>query len=178
MQKNAIGALALACAAIGGCTTYMPAPSPRIAEVSTGYVKDGTVTRYGAFGGALVDLVAGNPEAEAHARKYRGLMIGGFVCDLAFAGLVSGAATEFATDPTQSPGAPTIGYGLIGGAAAMLGVAILLQTIAQADKLDAINLYNDGVSKAPAPPLPVAPPPPPSGALAPRRETTADVLLR
>jgi hypothetical protein len=47
-----------------------------------------------------------------------------------------------------------------------------LQLAAQADKLDAINLYNDGVSKALVPLLPIAPPSRPSGALAPRRETT------
>ena len=105
---------------LAGCTVYQPLPSPRIAEVSGGYTRDGRLYPHGAFGSGLAEVVSGNPQAESQASTFRGLTIAGFVIDLAAVGLAAGAAVEFAGPTTNPDGTDTatqaIGLGLLGGA--------------------------------------------------------------
>jgi hypothetical protein len=160
----------------GGCTTYNPRPSARVAEVSEGYARDGRLIPHGFLDTGLVDAVRGNPEAESYARKYRGLQIGGLVLDLSAAGLVGGGLYE-TLSANGDPDMQSIGLGLLGGGFAVLAVGIILQAVGLTDKLDAINAYNDGAGVGPNP-VPLSVPLLPRGVLVPRRDAAADALLR
>jgi len=155
----AIGAVAACC---GGCTTYPPQSAPRVAEASDGYHRGAELIPHGFLDSGLVDAVNGNPQAEDHARKYRGLQIGGFVLDVAGLGLVGGGVSQTFNADTQG-----LGLGLVAGGCVLVLVGVVLQAAAGPAKLDALNIYNDGAlgltRELPKPPeMPAVAPPPPT----------------
>lgn len=147
-----------------GCSTsYSPRPGPRVAIIqragTPAYFRDGRVYDGGMFGGDLEEAVAGNPEAEAHARAFKSGMVGGFVASLLGAvglgvGLVTFAhgTAEGRAGESRGKTNQTIGAGVLaGGAVAYLtGLALMLN--AQPHLWDAVNVYNDGLIPGPGPP--------------------------
>jgi hypothetical protein len=169
---------AVATLALGACTSmYIPQSPGRVSVVledgHPAYVRDGAIYPAGAFGGGLVDAVAGNPAALAAARTYHQRMAAGLT--LAILGLVAetaGAltATGAAFGESQQTLNGCLGAMLGGAVAAALGGGLMLS--AEPYRWDAINLFNDGVGMRPIPqPGPYAPPPyvaPPYGPQAPQ----------
>ncbi len=154
-MKNGVGAgVVLAAGLCVGCaTSYAPRPGPRVAMVIRGgnpaFVRDGKTYEGGVFGGGLVEAVHGNPEAEAHARAYRNLNIGG-VCALlgggvsAISGIVLTAGADHRDgthDSTQRAAGEAL---LIGGLAAYITGFVLILN-APPHVFDAVNVFNDGL---------------------------------
>jgi hypothetical protein len=160
---------------LAGCSTYYPKRSPRIADVTEGYVRNGTTHPHGFLGSGLVDVVHGNPAAEKEARAYRNLSIGGFVLEVSGGAVqVGGLATASAS---RDPSTQRLGYLAAVGGGTLVLVGLILDAVAAPHRLDAINIYNDGVAVpvlAPAPMLPQGR----TGPLGPRRDTTADAVLQ
>jgi hypothetical protein len=163
-------------------SSYVPAKSPRIATVWRGgypsYYRDGVEYPSGVLLDGVEDAVKGNPRAEEEASTAHGLMIGGFVCELAAIGTAAGAiGVAVSNDHGDSNDAAAIGL-LVGSLVTSITGAILSAN-AFPHAYDAVNIYNDGLRSdanpaqplsypAPyQPPLPAAPPsmptpPPPS----------------
>jgi len=162
-MNRCLGSWLLVCLVTTGCgtTAYEPARSPRIAMVSGAYVRDGT--RYSAgFASGLEEAVRGNPRAEDEARSAHGLMIGGFVVTIAGATAAGTGAAVWATGvrtddagKIHSTSQSNIGAGVFLGGFLVECIGVALSNSGRAHELDAINIYNDGVS------LPAAQPPSP-----------------
>jgi hypothetical protein len=127
--------------------------------VSGGYVRDGA--KYNAvFASGLEQAVQGNPRAEEEASSAHGLMIGGFVLTIGGAATAGAGAALWASGlRTDSAGnvhtssQSNVGLGLALGGVLVECIGVALTGNGRARELDAINIYNDGVS------LPAAPPP-------------------
>ena len=153
----------------------MPRPGPRVAVVikdgTPSYVRDGRLYEGGALGGDLDQAVAGNPEAEAHAKSYRNGMMGGFIASLTGAVCVGTGAGVLLADSANSfedhaSTAQVTGLVLIGAGIVASIVGGVLYQNAQPHLWDAINIYNDGFPDPMGPPRPpyapyAAPPPAP-----------------
>jgi len=161
--------------AIGGApgcsTSYVPQKSPRVAVVQVGgvpsYVRDGKTYSGGIAGGELEEAVRGNPEAEQHARDYKSGMVSGLLSVLAGGVAMAGGLGLLAADSASHD--PDKGRQISGGAMLATGLAayiagLVLVSTAQPHLLDAINVYNDGVSPAPRPRFAPRAPLPSSGA--------------
>jgi len=170
IQLSLVGAvswISLACS-----SSYEPAKSPRISFVYDGgqpvFVKNGE--RYHSFivGNALIDAVAGDPQAEAEAHAARNLQVGGFVLSLGGLGaLGSAVAVQANSHPSDAHNGVVGGLVISALAAEMVSLALTFSSIPHF--YDAINIYNDDVDRALAPPLlvRVAPPAIPVPAPAP-----------
>ena len=165
MRRGLVVVLAM-CVAAGCSSSYEPARSPRIETVIAGgqptFVKDGVHFGSPVWGTGLVDTVASNPQAQHHARVGRDLIAGGFA--LSLAGLVSevGGLAVLIHDQNQQPTqndaqASGLAVGLIvGGLAAAFAGSVLIMS-GQPHVYDAVNIYNDGLVRPAAAPLPLGP---------------------
>jgi hypothetical protein len=153
MRSGLVVLLALLC--VTGCSTsYEPARSPRIQTVVRGgqptFVKDGVHFGSQVWGTGLVDAVQGNPQAEHHARVGRNLIAGGFVVSLVGLGSEIGGLAVLVNDRNQQQDASPLAVGLlVGGLAAAIAGSVIISA-GQPHLYDAINIYNDGISAAPA----------------------------
>lgn len=128
-----------------GCASsrYLPRPSHRLSFIQVGATSK--LTRDGQTFN-LLDLdkaVAGNPEAEAHARTYIRRTMGGAALNFAGLGLVLGGAWAFSGNPSQTH--RDVGLGLVGGGLATIITGGILVATGQANFFDAVNIYNDGL---------------------------------
>ncbi len=148
---------------ITACTAYVPRASPRIAEVTEGYARDGILIPHGFVDSGLGSAVAGNAAAEEYAAKYHRLTIAGFALDATTTALlIGGTAVPLSS---SDAGVQAVGWGLLGGAGLTLLIGLSLHLAAAPHKLDAINTYNDGLSATPllvVPPRLIEPPPAPA----------------
>ena len=133
-------------------SSYMPAKSPRAQLVMQSgrqaIVRDGQVYEIGAFGGGLEEAVAGNPDAEEHARDYQRDLVMGFACSMLAIGAIIAGGTLMAVDASNHPNevsAPGLGL-LLGGIALEIGGSAFYAG-AQPHFYDAINVYNDGLNR-------------------------------
>jgi hypothetical protein len=143
------------------------------------FVRDGKTYESGLFGGGLLEGVRGNPEAEAHARAYRNLNLGGFMAVLggglsAASGAVLVGSSANGSEPADRTNRAVGEVMLVSGLAAYVAGLILIVN-APPHVFDAANVYNDGLppesfqaprvaptyapprAPAPATPAPVAP---------------------
>jgi hypothetical protein len=119
--------------------------------------------------------VRGNPQAEEHARTARALAIAAAVLDLVAAGSLGGGLYVATQHDSESQ---ILGVGFASAGAACLLTGAILAVVAIPHKMDAINIYNDGVLPAGPPPQPIRFLPPPTGAATgPRRDASTDRLL-
>ena len=159
-----------------GCleTSYAPR-DPRKAYVTMhagqrGYTRNGEF-HSDVFGGGLVEVVRGSPEAERAANTFHDRMVGGFVATLVGAVCIPALlgydlANHFDDGPPISHA-----YIGLGCAVLMIGGSIAMVS-AVPYQMDALNLYNDHVDgldgwqapRFPQPPAPMAPPIAPPGA--------------
>jgi hypothetical protein len=142
------------CSLTVGCSSsYMPAASPRLAMVmeggTPGYARDGKVFPGGLFGGDLEEAVRGNPTAEEYAREYKtGTETGFALTLLGYVGVIGGAVTAGAEASTTSSNVPAPGLAIMAGGLALAITGLIVELQAQPHIFDAINAYNDGVTKA------------------------------
>ncbi len=120
------------------------------------FVRDGQ--RYSGFtlGGGLLDAVHGNPRAEDEARTARNLEIGGWVFLVGGVGTLAGGIAV-AGDGTHQHDSLVGGLFLTSIALDLVSLGFSLSAIPHV--YDGMNLYNDDVDRALAPPqlVPVAP---------------------
>jgi hypothetical protein len=158
MLKHLMRAAPLLCAACS--TSYVPQPRPGITPVLSGgqldAVKDGRSLEVGRFGGGLVDGVRDNPRALDEAETFRAMRIGGFVVELvglstvvAGAGMTIGSVTADGSADLRFVGTSM----MVGGLVVEL-VGVLVESGANPHFFDAINIYNDGLYRQPAPRVP------------------------
>jgi hypothetical protein len=134
-----------------GCSSgYTPLRSPRVAIVMEGgshaYVRDGVKYEGGLFGGDIEAAVQGNPRAEAEARTYKNLVVGGFALSIAgetsaLAGVVLMGKDATQNQAMSTPGPILLGAGLL---AYLVGLGLLFS--GPPHLFDAVNIYNDGLS--------------------------------
>jgi hypothetical protein len=134
-----------------GCSSsYVPLQSPRVAIVMEGgshaFVRDGVKYEGGLFGGDIEAAVRGNPKAEAQARTYKNLVVGGFVLTLAGEAAAVGGLSIIGADAARNqtlstPAAVLLGGGVVGY---LVGLGLLLS--APPHLYDAVNIYNDGLT--------------------------------
>lgn len=132
------------------------------------FVRDGKHYQGLFIGNALLDAVEGNPRAEQEARKARNLEVGGFVVTLGGLGVVaSGIAVEANSHPVDEHAGVVTALLLSGLACELVGLGMTLSS--QPHFYDAMNMYNDDIDRALAPPVlvPVAPRPFPAPLLEP-----------
>ena len=140
---------------------YMPRATGRVSIVMQAgqpmYVRDGAVVPQGFLGSGLEQAVAGNPAAQAAARRFHDGWRDAFI--EAFLGaLALGAGTGLLTyeavsmNAPQRDLAPSLGLVVVGAALMMWG-GIEAQD-AQTYQWDAINIFNDNPMPAPALPGP------------------------
>lgn len=113
------------------------------------FVRDGKTYEGGMFGGGLIEAVRGNAEAEAHARAYRNLNIGGFVAVLggglsAASGAVLAAGSANGSEPRDRTNRAVGEVMLVSGLAAYVTGLILIVN-APPHVFDAANVFNDGL---------------------------------
>jgi hypothetical protein len=150
-MRHTLSVLIISLGAVGCVSSnYRPAANPRVSEV----IEGGTFTYYrdGKKYDRLVDAVAGNPRAVAEASTARALDTWGTA--LVWGGL-GGEITGFviigagANDTVKTAG---LGLVLASLGAAIAGIWVAVNGAPH--KKDAINIYNDGVSReATSPPL-------------------------
>jgi hypothetical protein len=134
-----------------GCaSSYTPREPGRISIVgATGrpvLVKDGKTYGFTGFSSEPVDAVAGNPEAEEHARTYvHRSRIGVVLYSLAVASLVGAIATH-SNEPGHTVRNEVADGTLIGSLGLLIGSLVFIST-APGHLYDAINIYNDDVSR-------------------------------
>jgi hypothetical protein len=147
IQTSAIaGIVVVLMATTPGCATeYVPRTSHRVAIVQSGgsakFTRDAQT--FGLWD--LDQAVAGNPEAEAHARTFVHRTVAGLVVEVAGIGLIAGGASLATNAPSSSTTRRDVASGLaLGGVVALVGsfVAILSGV---PHIYDAINIYNDGL---------------------------------
>jgi len=158
-MHRGLGGLLVVCLATAGCATtaYEPVQSPRVSVVSNAYVRDGRKFEAG-FASGLEEAVQGNARAESVASSAHGLMIGGFVVTIAGAAAVGAGAGVWAAGIEKDSAGNVhsklsnvaLGLALGGFAVELIGSA--LWNSGRAHELDAINIYNDGLSLRPAQP--------------------------
>jgi hypothetical protein len=149
-----LSALALLLASQGGCADiiYQPAASPRIQIRGDGApMKDGEVVT------SLEDAVRGNPIAEDETRLAARDARTGNILNIvgSVGGLGTGVGTTILFAGTQKSASPVAAGLLIGGGIASLGLSIagtMFSGKSTKHRLNAINLYNDGLPPAPPPP--------------------------
>ncbi len=149
-----LSALAFLLASQGGCADiiYQPAASPRIQLRGDGAtMKDGEVVT------SLEDAVRGNPIAEDETRCAASDARTGNILNIAgsVGGLGTGIGTTILFAGAKGGSSPAAAGLLIGGGVASLGLSIagsLFSGKATKHRLNAINLYNDGLPPAPPPP--------------------------
>lgn len=166
-----------------GCTsTYIPRQGPRVSMVmqggTIGFVRDGRLYRGGAFGGQLMQAVAGNEAALTHARTYRNLTAAGFATSMGgLAVVLIGDLLWVAASSGSGRTSATGLFAILGVGLSLDLVGLVMSLSAMPHMYDAINVYNDDLeshatphpsSRAPlAPgmyigPVETAPPPPPA----------------
>ena len=135
---------------VGCATSYSPREPGRIHVVTTAggrlLEKDGK--RYGMFGLSSdpIEAVSGNPAAEEHARTFvHRRRTGGALFLLGIATSVAAAALV-ADEPVDSD-RRTAAVGIICASMVTALVSGLVAAFAQTHLYDAINIYNDDVSR-------------------------------
>lgn len=130
--------------ALGGCATvYLPSASPRVTFTSAGVYKQGQ--RVGSLTYGTPDAVKGNAAAESEAKLGENLSIAGWVFQVgAGGGIVAGAVVASGDNANQQE-ATGIFLGALG--LSLVGDALWLASTTHS--VNAINIYNDGLSTAP-----------------------------
>ena len=147
---------ALVTSGCGGTTRYVPTASPRVSIVENGgathYVRDGILYRGGAFGGEIIEAVAGNPEAEQYAREYKaGITAGTTMLWGGILTAVAGLAVAVASDANQQQGvspAATAGFAIAGAGLVIELIGAIITVNARPRLYDAINSYNDALGRS------------------------------
>jgi hypothetical protein len=137
-----------------GCTSgYEPVRSPRVAMVMEGgqltFVRDGEHHRsFLVMGSSVLDVVQGDPRAEAEARTARNLEIGGIVFTVGALGTATGAFVSILSPDEAQHRATTQGLLISALACDIVGAALLLSSVPHV--YDAVNIYNDDLDGAAA----------------------------
>ena len=179
MNKAQLGVVgAVAWVALGCSSSYEPARSPRVSMIYDGgqiaFVKNGVHYNGLLPGNSLIDAVDGDPQAESEAHAARNLEVGGFVVSLGGLGAVGSAIVVQANSHPADANNGLVG-GLVLSALACEIVSISLTLSSIPHFYDAINIYNDNVDRAFAPPplVPIAPVPAPASKLTPANVASA-----
>jgi hypothetical protein len=140
----------LALALLGACvsTSYLPTTPGMVGMTvhhnSVVYVKDGKRYPGTILHEGLVDAVEGNPRAQAQARQAHWHGLVGTALALAGGGCESWLLFDGSLRDDGGHFEPA-GYAVLGGCALVAATGLYFGIAAQADRIDAINLYNDGV---------------------------------
>ncbi len=133
--------------ALPGCATaYTPAASPRVTLTPAGIYKDGQ--RVGTLTYGAPDAVKGNPYAESEADLGKTLSIAGWVFQVGALGTIGASAAVAAQDNNESKQGLVLG--LLVGALAASFIGDGLWIAGNTHSLNAINIYNDGLTSAPS----------------------------
>ena len=126
-----------------------------------GYTKGGEFHTEMGFGGALVDIVGDNPDAQQAARTFRSRAVGGFLMTIAGTLCIPTVLSyDLARELDNRDVPDSHGYVLLGcGVLAIAGVTYLISALPY--QYDAVNIYNDTVDTRgvqwPPPPAPQLP---------------------
>jgi hypothetical protein len=139
-------ALGLVCILVpltGCATAYEPAASPRVTFTTAGVYKDGQ--HVGTLPYGTPDAVKGNPRAESEADLGQSMSTAGWVFQAGALGTLTAGTVLAYKDDTK----PELALGLLIGALAASLIGDLLWAASHTHSVNAINIYNDGLSPAP-----------------------------
>lgn len=129
-----------------GCArVYAPVASPRVTFTTNGVYKQGMNVGSLAYG--TPDAVKGNARAESEANLGRSMNTAGWVFQIGGAGTLGAAAVVATGDKDNSK--QSLVTGLLLGALAASFTGDGLWIAGNTHSVNAINIYNDGLSPAP-----------------------------